>query len=176
MMSVVGSKKVMSVVGFKKVYKDMQDLVNSVGEKKDVSFMAEGMNTCGALWATWEKNKKIYISRVPDFFAILNNVMRMLEKEAALRKEPYVTNVRYLLDFLTYVFEAVQQYTDMKDPAKLFDFVQGLCCLYKSKDLQEAMKRAKAAKVKTTLTPQAEMPGGNVRIASLLRDLRDLRA
>jgi hypothetical protein len=80
-----------------------------------------------------------------------------------------------LLDFLKYVFEAVQQYTHMKDPAKLFDFVQGLCCLYKSKELQDAMQRAKAAQVHT-LTPHAEMPGGNVRIASLLRDLRDLRA
>ena len=168
----------MSVAGFRTVYKDMQDLVNFVGVRKDVSFLVEGMNMCGGMWVTWEKNKGIQHIAVHNFFAILNNVMQTLEKEPELQKKP---RVEYLVYFLKYVSEEVQKYPDMKDREKLLVYVQGLCCLYKSKDLTFAMLLAKAAAVPVVHKGgAAKKPRGskceNARIARLLSELKELGA
>ena len=159
----------------------MKELVNFVGQRKDVSFLVEGMNTCGGMCLTWEKKKRIPHTGVHDFFAILNNVMQTLDKEPELQKKPRVSDVAYLVIFLKYVSEEVQKYPDMKDREKLLAYVQGLCCLYKSKDLTLAMLRAKAAAVPVVHKGgAAKKPRGskceNARIARLLCELKELGA
>ena len=165
----------MSAPDFWTVYKDMGDLVNFVGQSKDVSFLVDGMNTCGGMWVTWKRRNRIPHTGVHDFFKILNNVMRIVmqtvQKERPQQRVPDVY-AEHLAIFLKSVYEQIQEYPDQKKPDKLFTYVEGLFCLYKSPELKLAMLRAKAAVVRARQPVASGLK--HARIASLLSELQEM--
>ena len=157
---------------FGNLYLDISHFVELIGKTTDVSQSVRDLNECGTSLVLWTKSASMEQNKAVQVFKTLTDVMLVLQENKELRNN---IRVKYMISFLQQITDLIEKFKDGKNKYAMHDHAKLLIGYYNPPPASNPQPvRAEVAYAPAQKPAEAEMTGGNVRIAGLLSELRPL--